>query len=144
MEHLQNQSISTVSDPDKYWWLITWSFVGGSLVIPKLRSVEDTVWGQQCVWLWPQCWQKRTKTKWKTRTRALDEGCLETILSQQTVRSYNDRSLSTKQVGPMVRTSQCLESLCTTEPAAKVLTMSIKQIQEWTSLAFNTKSPFNS
>jgi len=78
------------------------------------------------------------------RSRILDEGCLETILSQQTVWSYNDHSLSAKQVGLMVRTSQCLESLRTTEPAAKVLTMSIKQIQERTSLAFNTKSPFSS
>jgi len=82
--------------------------------------------------------------KRKSHTCILDEGCLETILSQQTVWSYNNHSLSTKQVGPMVRTSQCLESLRTTEPAAKVLTMSIKQIQERMSLEFNTKSPFNS
>jgi len=88
--------------------------------------------------------KRKKENKRKTCTRILDEGCLETILSQQTVRSYNDHSLSAKQVGPMVRTSQCLEFLRTTEPAAKVLIMSIKQIQEWTSLAFNTKSPFNS
>jgi len=59
---------------------------------------------------------------------------------------YDDQALlsfSTKQVGPMVRTSQCLESLQTTEPAVKVLTMSIKQIQEQMSLVFNIKSPFN-
>jgi hypothetical protein len=60
------------------------------------------------------------------------------------LQSYNDHSLSAKKVGPMVRTSQCLESLRTTEPAAKVLTIRIKQIQERMSLVFNTKSPFNS
>jgi hypothetical protein len=55
---------------------------------------------------------KRKKEKQReTCTHILDEGCLETILSQQTVWSYNDHSLSAKQVGPMVRTSQCLESL---------------------------------
>jgi hypothetical protein len=88
--------------------------------------------------------KRKKKNKRKTHTHILDEGCLETILSQQTVQSYNDHSLSAKQVGTMVRTSQCLESLRTTEPAAKVLTMSNKQIQERTSLAFNTKSPFSS
>jgi hypothetical protein len=96
-----------------------------------------------CVAVTTMMTKERKKNKRKTHTRILDEGCLEMILSQQTVQSYNDHSLSAKQVGPLVRTNQCLESLRTIEPAAKVLTMSIKQIQEWTSLVFNTKSSFN-